>query len=661
MGIDAGDGAVTVVEIEGSYRKVRLLAAQSVPVADLAQRATAVAEAAQAARSAGMRGEALLAYPCREAVLRQIELPFQGREAIRKVVKAEIEGEIHSHAVDDMVVDFLEIGAAAEKGTRILVASVPKAGLRSHLEALSGKGIEPERIDLDTLALWRAAHWAGAFQTAADGAAAVTAVVQLEARATKVLLVEGERLVDMRVLRLGDDAVAEDVVRRHGLPLATAREAVRTCLRAGTDCSVEVEVALPAAPAGGTADPGAAPAAPVRRTVVVAHAEVEAAATAFQQRLARELVRYLAASSKAAAVRKLVVTGPSAGLSGVGEMLREVFGVAPEPLDLLGMVAHDLDAEQVQNLGPGLATAFGAALARLGGPVGFDLRQEDLAFTRGFERVKFPLALACVVGLLALLLHSTLLSRQLQNLELELGRTFLDPKDPKATPQFHGRLFAVFASRWFEDPRNFRIEQKGGKDFTYRDLVAELQTVPVPRRLLVVRERLRKVVEQKQKESGIYEDVSLESGLAVLVRFAQVLLPLEPQLGRYLVTRLSLDMGRSRGLEFTVALRGDPLRGGDFRSGASLIEAALEADAKKPDSPFMVLAGNAGKSREHLFRPDSGVTGGYFTMKIGIKPSFEPFGPSARGAVGMLESIDRLGDRFGGLLAAAANATEVRR
>lgn len=656
MGIDAGDGVVTAVEIDGNYRKVRLLAARSAPVADPAARAATLGELAKAAREAGMRGEAWLAHPCREAVLRQIELPFQGREAIRKVVKAEIEGEIHSHAVDDMIVDFLEVGATAEKGTKILVASVPKAGLRAHLEALGGAGIEPERIDLDTLALWRAAHWAGAFATgggAAEGAApTITAVVQLEARTTKVLLVEGEKLVDMRVLRLGDDAVAEDLVRRHGLPLVVARATARACLAAGADQTVEVEAALPAA--AGTADAGAAAPAP-RRTVVVTHAEVEAAATAFLQRLARELVRYLAASPKAAGIQRLSVTGAGAELPGVQDMLREVFAVAPEPLDLLGKLQHDLDAEQVAAIGPHLATALGVALTRLGGPAGFDLRQEDLAFTRGFERVKFPLALACVVGLLALLLHSTLLSRQLQNLELELGRTILDPKDPKALPQFHGRLHAVLGSRWFDDTRNFRIEQQKGKDYTYRDLVAELQTVPVPRRLALVRDKLKKVVEQKQKESGIYEDVSVESGLAVLVRFAQILLPIEPQLGRYLLTRLSLDMGRSRGLEFTVAFRGE-----DFRSRAAQLEAAIEADTKKADSPFVILPGNASKSRESLFRPDSGVVGAYFTIKIGIKPSFDPFGPSARGAVGVQEALDRLGERFGGVLA-AVTGPEVRR
>ena len=39
-----------------------------------------------------------------------LELPFKGGDAIRKVVKSEVEGEIHSHSVDDMVVDFHEIG-----------------------------------------------------------------------------------------------------------------------------------------------------------------------------------------------------------------------------------------------------------------------------------------------------------------------------------------------------------------------------------------------------------------------------------------------------------------------------------------------------------------------------------------------------------------------
>src|SRR5262245_34518983 len=191
IGIDPGDHTVKVVELDGSYKKTRLVrvhvAPAAPPTADAATHADAIATAARAALDEGMKGEETLGHPCREAVLRMLELPFKGHDAIRKVVKAEIEGEIQSQSVDDMVVDFHEIGEGLGGGTRILVASVPKPGLRTTLAALAAQKIEPESIDLDAMALWRAAHWAGAFAVDEDADAAnvdkpVTAVVDIGSR-----------------------------------------------------------------------------------------------------------------------------------------------------------------------------------------------------------------------------------------------------------------------------------------------------------------------------------------------------------------------------------------------------------------------------------------------------------------------------------------------
>src|SRR5262245_41287819 len=108
-GIDLGDQTVKVVELDGSYRKTRLLRHRVEPigaVADGEARPDAVAAAVKAALSAiRAGGELRVGYPSREAVLRTLDMPFTGHDAIRKVVKSEVESEIHSHAVDDMVVD----------------------------------------------------------------------------------------------------------------------------------------------------------------------------------------------------------------------------------------------------------------------------------------------------------------------------------------------------------------------------------------------------------------------------------------------------------------------------------------------------------------------------------------------------------------------------
>ncbi|MBM4060321.1 MAG: hypothetical protein FJ265_04365 [Planctomycetes bacterium] len=631
VGIDPGEAAVKVVELDGSYRKTRLLRVHVEPLDPAAARPEAVANAARAALDSGMRGEVHLAYPCCETVLRTIELPFKGHDAIRKVVKAEIEGEIHSHVVDDMVVDFHELGPTAENGTRVLVGSVPKEGLRAQIAALTARSVEPETVDLDTLALWRTAHWAGAFEApaaepaaAAPGAPAapapITAVVDFGARGTKVLLVEGEHLVEMRALRLGDGAIVDEIARRTGLPAAAARDAVRECLATGGDRRLEVDEALPAT--GGEA----APAAPSKRSVTVTFEEVEAAQTAFLQRLARELVRYLTASGKASRIQALWITGGAARTPGLGELLREVFGVEPRELDVLGHLQHDLDPEAAADLGPRLATAVGIALGRFGGPAGFDLRQEDLAFRRGFERVKFPLAIACLVGLLALFLYGHQLSRELQMLELQIGRTWQNPAEPNAPRQFHGMLNSVLAGGWFEKPQQFRLEQSRGKDYRYKDLVTELEATPVHRRIALVRSKLEAVAQQLQKESGVYEDVKLESGLAVLVRFAQMFKAAEPELGRYLMIKIDLNMKTpKRYLEFVVAFRNS-----DFRDRDGAVVRAIEAEYAKPDSPFREPEGRTEKrSDEKLFKGDGSTSGAYYIYRMGVKDSFDPFGGGA--------------------------------
>lgn len=633
IGIDPGDHAVKVVELDGSYRKTRLLRVHVAAPAG-ATHQEGVATVVRAALDEGMRGDATLGHPCREAVLRTIELPFQGRDAIRKVVKSEIEGEIQSQSVDDMVVDFHEVGPGVAGGTRVLVASVPKPGLRTQLAALAAAGIEPESVDLDTMALWRAAHWAGAFApdehdaAAAEAGGGVTAVVDVGARSVRIVLVDGEHLVEMRALRLGHGAVGDEVARRHGLDAATARDVAHRCLVSGTDQRLEVPVVVPA-PADGA--PVAAEPPPLR-AVVVRHAEVEAAHAAFLQRLARELTRFLTASGRSGQLRRLWITGGGSGAAGMRAMLAEVFGVEPQPLDLLGRMQHELPPEQVEELGPRLATAVGLALGRLGGPDGFELRQEDLVLTRGFERIKFPLAIACMVALLALFVHGNKKAIELKNLELQIGATFVDRGNPKAVPLFYGMLNSVFNSGWFDNVQHFRLEQSRGKDYLYKDLVAELVAAPVHRRIAIVRDRLKAVADQKQKDSGIYEDVSLESGLAVMVRWAELMKSVEPQLGRFLVPKVELTMrAPNRRLEFTIAFRGE-----DFRSKRSLLQRAIDAELQRPDTPFQTPERSEERKDEELFRDsaETGVVGAYYKVTLHVRDVFQPFGPSGSAVIG---------------------------
>ncbi|MEC8651555.1 MAG: pilus assembly protein PilM [Planctomycetota bacterium] len=653
IGIDSGDRAVHVVNLDGSYRKTRLVSRHSAPVGanDDPMRPDIVADAVREALDGGMKGAMTLGHPCREAVLRTIELPFKGADAIKKVVKSEIEGEIYSHSVEDTVVDFHEIGEGATGGTRVLIASVPKIGLRNQLNSLDAQGIDPETVDLDTMALWRAADWAGVFEGAGeegDGAAApVHVVVDLGARAVRVLLAEGEQLVDMRTLRLGDHVVADQIARAPGIHGEQAREAIAECLQTGGDSRVE-QVDPPALAAPEDGAEGEAPAAPEpARAEIIAFDEVDAAHTKYLKRLARELTRFLTATGMAPRIRSVWLSGSGCRAAGVHEMLAAVFGCEPKELDVLSHLAHDLDEAEAAELSPQLAVAVGLALSSLGGPEGFQLRQEDLAQTGGFDAIKFPLAIACMVGLLAMFVFAQVKSMELTKLEHEIGE---QPNVEQAA--FHGYLNPIFGDKWLEDKRYFALKGKDGRTtYKYKDLVADVSAAEVHERVGIVRRKLRDVARQKQKETGVYEDVKIESGLSVLVRWAEMIKSIEPQLGRYLVPSIKLGMKPgSRRLVFTVAFRGE-----DFRSRMGLLQNAINAEASKADSPFLPTADPTPKDDLFADRDETGVTGAYYTFTLPIKEIFEPFGPSAR--VGALDAVRREQD----YLAAVVRRAEVVR
>jgi hypothetical protein len=305
-------------------------------------------------------------------------------------------------------------------------------------------------------------------------------------------------------------------------------------------------------------------------------------------------------------------------------MLTDVFGVEPQELDVLGRLQHSLAEDEAEALAPQLAVAVGLALASFGGPTGFDFRREELAFTRGFDRVKFPLAITCMVALFTAIVYAIKLNNELKNLEYQLGATFTGEKADAKNPRFYGMLSAVLLNGNFSE--SHFLLQDGGKNYAYKQMLQDLVKESVADRLRFVRDKLARVLDRKQQESGIYEDVKLESGLAVLLRFMDVLELGKAEIGKMLLCSLALDMRAEgpgdksgRSLTINVAFRGD-----DFRERHAALKGTLEAECKRPESPFLLVEE---RRSERLFADSdqTGVKGAYFELILVIKDSFEPF------------------------------------
>lgn len=628
VGLDIGEYEIKVVELDGSLKKPRLtkvnidLADHADPTAGAAGRAVDVLHVL---KDAGLgRDNISVAFPCREAVLRTLTVPFVGEENIRKVLKFEVEGSIHSHNVDDMVIDFIPM-TADNNSTKVLVVAAPKVSLRNRLKSLEGVGIEPENVDLDATALFRTAECLGCFTDPVEGAAPmaegesarVRLVIDIGARSAAVLVVIGGQLVDMRTLRSGTDAVVDEVVAAHGVTPAIARKLVLAALETGEDQAFAVP-ALPAAEGSGgePAEALALTADAVPAQESVAHAFVVSARDRFLERFRRELMRFIASVINVGSIESVWITGGGSLLPGVAEVIGEVCECPPRMLDVLGRLQHGLDEQEAAAINPRIAVAVGLALGMMGGSLRLNFRREDLAFARQFDRLKFPLAVACMLGLFFCIFLGLRNLRQLGLLESEYGTTTLiPPEERKGGPpvRFAGSFVPrlMLPTGWMEQ----RMERRA-----YTQLCERLAKADTFEQIDIIRTELEKLKKSEQEKTGYYADLALESGFAVLVRLSEVLTAVEGQLGRYLITDIRLELPPSgpRYVEVVFALRQD------FRAVYDAIKQAFTEDASKPLSPFLKVADTTGV--EKLYADlEEGEEGAYMTLRVDVKPRFDVF------------------------------------
>ncbi|MBK8976071.1 MAG: pilus assembly protein PilM [Planctomycetes bacterium] len=662
VGLDAGAFEIKIVELDGSFRRPRLgkVSIDQVPppaeagVDDERARLERVATtASHAAKDAGIsRDGVIYGFPCREAVLRNLTIPFVGDEAIRKVIKFEAEGTIHSHSVDDMVVDFTTL-ERLDHESRVLVAAVPKRTLGPQLQALDAAGIDPERVDLDTMALFRVAQWAGCFGEDVAEAAAAKAesgggedetlpvvvgagvpgagarariVIDVGARSTRVLAVVNGQLVDMRALRVGDDSIAADVAARTGAPVDTAREFVTSIWsgsppsRGGSgrhgaraddgedyvldDLDAEAESPTPAGEQ--------VPAAPV---VDLTPELVDASHERFLGRLRRELMRFLASVPRVSGVERAFLTGGASSLPGIHELIGEVFDCPVGALDVLGRLNHSLDDEQAQTLGPRIAVAVGLALGGLGRRDGFDFRQEELAYRRRFDRIKFPLAIACMLAVFLPFLYGVRKQKELTHLGMQYGLLY-DVKEGdnagtgRVRAQFWGYVRALMQSGSAQS-----VQRVLGNE-EYEKLMRKLVGADTFERLPLIRAHLEQHLKREQEKTGVYQDLQLPSGVYVLSWMGDVVERMEPRLNEFLVTEVELQVPaqeKGRFLRFRVAMRG-----ANYRERFELLRQAFADTFSNPNSPFAEFA----DSRDEDLFDDPNVEGAFFEIKMTLKARF---------------------------------------
>src|SRR5205085_10231395 len=139
--------------------------------------------------------------PASSALSREITIPFNKPELIRKVIKGQAEAVFQAISVDHLLVDFCKLADYGEK-SRCLVIGVKKEILKARIETLEAAGFDVAAVDLDVAALYNAMTVTQAFK---DGKRILA--VDLGGATMKMVAVENGLLRGIRSTRLQSSGI----------------------------------------------------------------------------------------------------------------------------------------------------------------------------------------------------------------------------------------------------------------------------------------------------------------------------------------------------------------------------------------------------------------------------------------------------------------------
>jgi len=377
VGLDIGSRACKVAVLSSGGKGAKLLrfvekeydlgtAGTLTPAAILTALRQALAEAK------APRNSVAFALPAELCTLREITVPFTDDDQIKKVVKFEFEPHLHAASIDDVVMDYVKIGAT-KGGTRLLVIAAAKDTLRSRLGQLKEAGVDPLHVDVDVASLFNTATQAKVFEKHSN-----CMVIDIGARTTKTLLVQDGRLKVARSIRLGAQGAVQRLTSEFEGDAAAARQAMEDA--AGVEALAQ------------------APGQASTLEIVASVRAIEAAAAGAQEseflsRVLRETQRTMPAMAQDKPLTRIFLTGGGSARPHARQRIAEHYGVEVEDLPTMEAVSHSLPPSEADKIGRSGAVAIGAALKVLGIDAGeIDMRRDEFRFARTFDAIKVALA-----------------------------------------------------------------------------------------------------------------------------------------------------------------------------------------------------------------------------------------------------------------------------
>jgi type IV pilus assembly protein PilM len=521
VGLDIGRRLLKLAVVSGSAKSFKV---QRFVVEELPDGTGEEADAARTetvrrvlAENKVLKDDICLAFDAGTAVFRDVSVPFQEDDQIAKVVRFEAENHLHGRAIEDVVVNWVKTGSTKE-GSQVLVMAAPKAEIAQRLASLRQAGVEPASVDLDATALFTACHAAGVFTESPN-----TVVLEIGARTTNLLLIDGGELRAIRSFLVGSDSVTTALATDLALP---AGEASRRARSGGDDDALLVPLV----------DDGTGALAGAARETGKSVAELEQDVATqrredFVKKLQREVMRSITSSRATNAPEKVLVAGGGSLLPGLAERL----GMPVERLGLLsrlgGAATGGADPALADAVSP---VAIGCALRLVGAdPLGVELRREEFAPTNTFEVIRGVLATA-VTLLVVVLGGMTWLARD--RLDRERG-LFIGRSSSSIASKAKGIFDSV--------EKAYQVGLKG-KDETaaIKEAKRLYDQIPIdPNFLNSIRNHLQRRYRELEEGLGLSKDIpTIESALKGWVELYAALesIPRE-KLGWFRVNKMSVS------------------------------------------------------------------------------------------------------------------------
>ena len=408
IGIDIGTRTVKAVELSGSAKsfKIQRIAIREVPDDDTAALDVPIdEEGVETPPSRDERISAIVAeifktlalpkedacatFPADRSMIREITVPFFEEDQIRKVVRFEAENHLHSHGVDDVVVNWVKTGETKD-GSRLTVFASPKDDLADRIAVMRRAAVDPATIDLDATALFTALEGSGTLEEHPNAV-----VLDLGANSTNLLLIVDGRPRVFRSFSVGMSALESSIGSELGVPQETSRSKLMT--GGGGDAD---DLFVPAE----TGVEGEKSLTQIQTDVV------QDRRTEFVQKLHREAIRSLMAVRTESPPEVLLLTGGGSLVPGFSEDLAQRFGLPVHAVDFVDRVGAKDAGPDPAYAGAALGPAIGCALRMMGrNPLDIELLQDEFAPRNTFDVIRTALATALTllfVGL-AVLTYST--------------------------------------------------------------------------------------------------------------------------------------------------------------------------------------------------------------------------------------------------------------